>query len=180
MKKRKQVPLRSDIAWSTPDRIGVFGYDLPHELIGRVNLGDMGFLEIAGPTAEQGGIERVQRAAGHAGGAWRHAVGDRDTHDVCRRAGIDAGGGGGGAARARHGVRRHDRRRGADAVGGAARSATPRSRCRRWPRGSWPSIGSRDAAFRGSAIRSTSRSIRGCHGCSRWRAPMASAGRTSG
>ena len=44
MKKRKQVPLRSDIAWSTPDRIGVFGYDLPNELIGKVNLGDMGFL----------------------------------------------------------------------------------------------------------------------------------------
>lgn len=40
--------LRSDIAWSTPDRIGVFGYDLPGELIGHVNLGDMGFLEIVG------------------------------------------------------------------------------------------------------------------------------------
>ena len=25
MKKRKQVSLRSDIAWSTPDRIGVLG-----------------------------------------------------------------------------------------------------------------------------------------------------------
>jgi hypothetical protein len=25
MKHRKQAPLRSDIAWSTPDRIGVFG-----------------------------------------------------------------------------------------------------------------------------------------------------------
>lgn len=41
-------PLRSDIAWSTPDRIGVWGYDLTRELIGRVNLGDMGFLEITG------------------------------------------------------------------------------------------------------------------------------------
>jgi citrate synthase len=40
--------LRSDIAWSTPDRIGVWGYDLTRELIGRVNLGDMGFLEITG------------------------------------------------------------------------------------------------------------------------------------
>jgi citrate synthase len=48
MEKRKQKPLRSDIAWSTPDRIGVFGYDLPGELIGHVNLGDMGFLEIVG------------------------------------------------------------------------------------------------------------------------------------
>ena len=48
MEQRKQKPVRSDIAWSTPDRIGVFGYDLPGELIGRVNLGDMGFLEIVG------------------------------------------------------------------------------------------------------------------------------------
>jgi citrate synthase len=55
MKKAKQVRLRSDIAWSTADRIGVFGYDLPRELIGRVNLGDMGFLEIVGrlPTAAE-------------------------------------------------------------------------------------------------------------------------------
>jgi citrate synthase len=48
MKKPKQKPLRSNIAWSTPERIGVFGYDLPGELIGHVNLGDMGFLEIMG------------------------------------------------------------------------------------------------------------------------------------
>lgn len=40
--------LRSDIAWSTSDQIGVFGYDLVRELIGRVSLGDMGFLEITG------------------------------------------------------------------------------------------------------------------------------------
>lgn len=54
-KKRKQNPLRSDIAWSTAERIGLFGYDLPRELIGRVNLGDMGFLEIVGrlPTAAE-------------------------------------------------------------------------------------------------------------------------------
>lgn len=48
MKRTKRAPLRSQIAWSTHDRIGVFGYDLPRDLIGRVNLGDMGFLEIAG------------------------------------------------------------------------------------------------------------------------------------
>ena len=58
MKKRKQVPLRSDIAWSTPDRIGVFGYDLPRDLIGKVNLGDMGFLEIVGrlPTKAESNV----------------------------------------------------------------------------------------------------------------------------
>ena len=33
----------------------MFGYDLPRELIGHVNLGDMGFLEIVGrlPTAAE-------------------------------------------------------------------------------------------------------------------------------
>lgn len=47
--------LRSDIAWSTPDRIGVLGHDLVRDLIGRVNLGDMGFLEITGrlPNARE-------------------------------------------------------------------------------------------------------------------------------
>ena len=43
MKKARRNPIRSDIAWSTPDRIGVFGYDLPNELIGHVNLGDPAF-----------------------------------------------------------------------------------------------------------------------------------------
>lgn len=47
--------LRSDIAWSTHDRIGVFGYDLTRDLMGKINLGDMGFLEIAGhlPNARE-------------------------------------------------------------------------------------------------------------------------------
>jgi citrate synthase len=43
---RKRV--RSDIAWSTHDRIGVMGYDLVNDLIGKINLGDMSFLEITG------------------------------------------------------------------------------------------------------------------------------------
>ncbi len=44
----KRKPLRSDIAWSTHDRIGVMGHDLVNDLIGRINLGDMGFLGITG------------------------------------------------------------------------------------------------------------------------------------
>lgn len=53
--KDARRPLRSAIGWSTADRIGVWGYDLARELIGRVNLGDMGFLEIAGrlPNARE-------------------------------------------------------------------------------------------------------------------------------
>ncbi len=47
--------LRSDIAWSTADKIGVHGYDLTEELIGEVNLGDMAFLEVSGrlPSAPE-------------------------------------------------------------------------------------------------------------------------------
>src|SRR5262249_10208239 len=41
-------PIRSDLAWSTPDRIVVRGKDLPGEILGKVNLGDMAFLEITG------------------------------------------------------------------------------------------------------------------------------------
>ena len=38
--------IRSDIAWSTADRIVVHGKDLPGEILGKLNLGDMAFLEL--------------------------------------------------------------------------------------------------------------------------------------
>jgi citrate synthase len=44
--ERARAALRSDIAWSTPDRIGVLGHDLTRDLIGRVSFGDMAFLEV--------------------------------------------------------------------------------------------------------------------------------------
>lgn len=47
-----RVELRSDIAWSTPDRIGVHGYDLIRDIIGRVSFGDMAFLEITARLPE--------------------------------------------------------------------------------------------------------------------------------
>jgi hypothetical protein len=39
-------PLRSDIAWSNAEAIGVRGYDLCNDLLGKVNFGDMAFLEM--------------------------------------------------------------------------------------------------------------------------------------
>jgi citrate synthase len=53
MKTRK--PLRSEMGWSTAERIMVRGYDLPNELIGHIDLGGMAFLEIMGrrPTAQE-------------------------------------------------------------------------------------------------------------------------------
>jgi citrate synthase len=40
--------IRSDLAWSTRERIFVRGKDLPGEILGTLNLGDMAFLELTG------------------------------------------------------------------------------------------------------------------------------------
>jgi citrate synthase len=48
MSMSKKARLRSDIAWSTPEAIGVHGYDLCKDLMGEVNFGDMAFLEVTG------------------------------------------------------------------------------------------------------------------------------------
>jgi citrate synthase len=54
-KKRQEKPIRTDIGWSDATSITVFGKDLPSEILGHVNLGDMGFLELTGrlPTAKE-------------------------------------------------------------------------------------------------------------------------------
>lgn len=44
--KRKEI--RTDIGWSDPESITLFGRDFPSEILGRLNLGDMGFLELTG------------------------------------------------------------------------------------------------------------------------------------
>jgi citrate synthase len=47
--------LKSDIAWSTADRIVVRGHDLVEELLGKASLGDVAFLELKGrlPTEQE-------------------------------------------------------------------------------------------------------------------------------
>lgn len=54
MAKRKET-LTSDIGWSTADKITVRGLDLPTEILGRMNLGDLAFLLLAHrqPTPEE-------------------------------------------------------------------------------------------------------------------------------
>src|SRR3954454_10330892 len=42
--------LKSDLGWSTVDKIVVRGKDLPNEILGHLNLGDMAFLELMGRT----------------------------------------------------------------------------------------------------------------------------------
>lgn len=53
MARRKA--LRTEMGWSTADQIVVRGKDLPREILGHFNLGDMAFLEITGraPTAHE-------------------------------------------------------------------------------------------------------------------------------
>jgi citrate synthase len=47
--------IRSDIGWSTADRIVVHRKDLPNEILGHLNLGDMAFLGLTGraPSANE-------------------------------------------------------------------------------------------------------------------------------
>lgn len=54
MPKRKEI-LTSKIGWSTADKITVHGLDLPSEILGHMNLGDLAFLLLKSrqPTPEE-------------------------------------------------------------------------------------------------------------------------------
>lgn len=56
MAQRKK--LRSDIAWSTPDKVVVKGFDLCRDILGKLSLGDMAFLELTDrlPTAKESAV----------------------------------------------------------------------------------------------------------------------------
>jgi hypothetical protein len=55
MGKRKEK-ISSNIAWSTPDKICVRGLDLPNEILGHMNLGDLAFLQLTGRKLNQTGF----------------------------------------------------------------------------------------------------------------------------
>ncbi len=46
--KRPDRPIRTDIGWSDATSITMFGRDLPGEILGHFNLGDLGFMELTG------------------------------------------------------------------------------------------------------------------------------------
>lgn len=52
---RLDKPIRTDIGWSDATSITIFGKDLPSEILGHLNLGDMGFMELTGrvPSADE-------------------------------------------------------------------------------------------------------------------------------
>ena len=54
--------LKSDIAWSTPDRITIRGKDLPSEILGHFNLGDFAYFQLTGrvPTPQQSTVFKFQ------------------------------------------------------------------------------------------------------------------------
>jgi citrate synthase len=54
--KRKDI--KSNIAWSTPDRITIRGRDLCKDILGKTTLGDMAFFELKDrmPTAEEAAV----------------------------------------------------------------------------------------------------------------------------
>ena len=58
MSASKKKKLHSEMGWSTTDRIVVRGHDLVEDLIGKVSLGDMAFLELKGrlPTQEESAV----------------------------------------------------------------------------------------------------------------------------
>jgi citrate synthase len=54
----KRRTLRTDIAWSTPDRIVIKGFDLCRDILGHLSLGDMAFLELTDrlPTPDESAV----------------------------------------------------------------------------------------------------------------------------
>lgn len=48
---REPRPIRSDIAWSSPDSITVRGHDLAGEILGHMDLADFSFLQLTGRRA---------------------------------------------------------------------------------------------------------------------------------
>ncbi len=45
---KEKKPMRTDIGWSDASSITLFGKDFPSQILGTLNLGDMGFLELTG------------------------------------------------------------------------------------------------------------------------------------
>ena len=55
---RKSKPLASEMGWSTPDSITVRGYNLCNDLLGKIDLGGVAWLELTGrfPTPQEAAV----------------------------------------------------------------------------------------------------------------------------
>src|SRR5713101_5936471 len=74
--------LRSDMGWSTPDKIVVRGFDLTKDLIGKIDLGAMAFLEITGrlPNAREADVFNALLITLVEHGVTPHAIAARVVH----------------------------------------------------------------------------------------------------
>ena len=77
-----QRPLRSDMGWSTPDKIVVKGFDLTKDLLGKIDLGAMAFLEITGrvPNAKEADVFNALLITLVEHGMTPHAIATRMVH----------------------------------------------------------------------------------------------------
>ncbi|MEM7348379.1 MAG: citryl-CoA lyase [Chloroflexota bacterium] len=74
--------LHSNMGWSSADKIVVKGFDLPSELLGHINLGDMAFLEMMDrlPTLEESTVFNALLVALVEHGITPSALATRITH----------------------------------------------------------------------------------------------------
>jgi len=79
---RKPKPLRSEMGWSTPDKITVRGHDLCHDLLGKIDLGGMAFLELTGrmPTPQEAEVFNALLVTLVEHGMTPHAIATRMVH----------------------------------------------------------------------------------------------------
>jgi citrate synthase len=151
------------MGWSTPDRITVRGHDLVNELIGKISLGDMAWLEITGkmPDAAQSLLFNAIMVTLVEHGMTPSAIATRMTYlgaPEAMNAAVAAGLCGMGSVF----VGTPKARRASCNNTGAAATSRP------WRRPSWPITAHAKPPFRASVIRSTSRSTRAPHDCSSW------------
>jgi citrate synthase len=79
---RTHKPLRSEMGWSTRDRIVVRGHDLCTELLGTIDLGGMAFLELTGrrPSAQEAEVFNALLVTLVEHGMTPHAIASRMVH----------------------------------------------------------------------------------------------------
>ena len=58
----QRTELRSDIAWATPTRVVIHGLDLCEDIVGKVDFGDMAFLQIFGRLPRDADEKRIFNA----------------------------------------------------------------------------------------------------------------------
>lgn len=79
---RKPKPLTSEMGWSTPDKITVRGYDLCNDLLGKIDLGGMAFLELTGrmPSPQEAEVFNALLITLVEHGMTPHAIASRMVH----------------------------------------------------------------------------------------------------